>query len=904
MSASKKAASADQLLASPQHFGLRGDASPTPPPLPYRAEVSPSSEGLRRNDDSTKSQDFFSAREGPMHRLSNSMDPLLVPQDVKTGAEPGVNLDVEPYLQPIEVQFVMGALAPNPAVPVPVVSRIPVQKRDSNFRSMRLPKQTERAPIPYPEATEFDRSLVSRTLSLKGRGHRRSHSNPGILENGIAMSPPLGPPVPPRTQDIPPPVPPRDTPRHKSKTPPPAVYTEVRRGDILSPIESSLDFPDGTIRRGFPQISQVTFTSQKRGSAALTLESEDDNISNISGPFEEIDEPAGNMDDEGDRIGSPSEISSVGKSHNSALSISDDRNDDLGNQYAKIDEFQQYLPMAPASAATLPASIRGAFPPSHSPPHDDGDSPDFKRERLATMHPYNHRASVPVLPTERDRAKTLFQNLKWKAGRSSVDANFSITPPSSKRSQSMDPHRPLPPSPTKLPTDALAKKISTGSNIYEVIDEDYLSRVRNKKRFLGEGDVIPEFAPPVEPENVETYLEVVHRFFSIPEVREYWISCVQAVLPEGDPSDFPPPFYSLPLEEHEDEPQETETESQENETESQETPSKPEQSPPEAEPPAAALSKVKAAVSKLETATSRPPVAEKPKTLVDDRIRTRTQQPSPAEKQVDVEGSTSKSPQLETPKKGGDDLTLGSKRSPRSSETVKKQSNDKTSSSHSLQLAPGDRTPGSLRAPTASYAKSTPTSPATRRLYTIIPSKPSPPAMARSSSGTTPPVFKKTGSRDNMIEFLNRTLNHVESSESESEDSDSESEMDQFDQQDDDPGKLESSQTPDIPLLLSFNGDIEQTDLDAAVMRPSVSTDSDFASDAVKSPQSNSTEEMNQITSASAVASSLVPRRSSPRRKEDLGEARNLRDSGINISNCHSQTFDDAFNEQNFESDC
>ena len=831
------------------------------------------SESLRKDDGTTKSQSFldFSSpeillqKEGEARRLSNSMDPLLVPKDDKSVKTVG-DLNAEPYLQPFEVQQVMvaqmGALPP-----IPVLPPTP-EKRESNaslFRSMRLPKLSQRPPLPRPESSQVDQSLVSRTNSLKARGHRRSHSNPWILESSIdVMSPPI-PPVPLRISDIPPPVPPRDTPKHRmSKTPPPCVYTDVHQMEITSPIESSLDYRDGTLPRSFPQ---VPFTPQKRVSIGRDGEDNDDNASDISGPFEEIDEPTRNIEDESERAGSPSDVSIVSKSQSLALSISEDRSDDLNNQYAKIDEFQHYLPMAPAASATLPLNRGAAFPPQHSPSHDDADG---RRERSVTMthpYPFGHHASAPVMHAGRDRAKTLIG--KWKrflretsiheSDESSLSDAVSSTYLQStpKRFSQIDPHRPLPPSPTKIlrTNETLSKKASSGSNIYEVIDEDYLTKVRNKKQVQGEED-IPEFVPPVDPQYSEKYLEIVQRFFNIPEVRDHWISSVRTVIPEADPSDFPPPFYSPPI-------KETAAELQDTETEPQPTPPEPEE--------LAAVSKVKAAVSMFESTTGR------------------TTQSSPAnklKKQVDDRTLVSKSPQpsTERPNKQDEDRTSVSKSS--QSLTEKKQDDD--------------RIPVLPRGAPVALASSTPTSPAAHRLRRIAAAKSThstPLVMARSSSSNTPHVLKKMGSRDNMIEFLNRTLNQSESSDSESGDSDTESETDQFDRRAD-PGKEEVSQ-PSVPQL---NGVIVQTDLDTAVMRPSISTDSDFVSDTAKSPQSNSVEEVNHVASGGEPSGGIVvvPRRSSPRRKGDLGEARNLIDSGIS----NLPVFDDELTEQNFESDC
>ncbi len=152
--------------------------------------------------------------------------------------------------------------------------------------------------------------------------------------------------------------------------------------------------------------------------------------------------------------------------------------------------------------------------------------------------------------------------------------------------------------------------------------------------------------------------------------------------------------------------------------------------------------------------------------------------------------------------------------------------------------------------------------------------------------------FKKSSSRDDLIQILNQQLNH----DSLSSDSDSDDESSSSDEDSDiEPSPVVKATTP---LL--------QTDLDEALsLRASVSTDSDLANP----PTSNGVETVNNVR-----PSMLIKKRgTSKRRTFDPSSSegtRNLSDSGI--SNCHSQTFEDGFSpavqsslaQHNSESEC
>ena len=657
---------------------------------------------------------------------------------------------------------------------------------------------------------------------MKSRGHRRTQSNPWVLESRLSTDffPP--PAVPPRVvgpSKIPPPVPPRDTHKHRhSKTPPPTSSRKASDGDIMSPIESSLDFPNGEnlFWRGLPLPGIVA-----------DKEVDDDNVSTISGPFDEIDDGRRKMGavGHGKEVVTPTEISLTPSHHsmprNSAITLPDEGSDEDDNQYAKIDEFQQYMLMASANS-NLPANHGNTFPlPPHSPAHDETDdkpirksqhTKNFSQKILGSGYPKRASTFTPSSKGSRPissiwKRKTMDPVIPESPEHSGT-SNTSQSGKSPRRSPRSE-RRPLPPSPTKgMKGDAGSKKMSSGANIYEVIDEDFVSRVKSRRMISDEGS-FPEWAPPVNPQFLVAYLKIVQQFFSIPEVHKQWVDTVNSLVPDADPENFPPPFYEPPEEEEDDDEE------------------------------------LQPFMDKETESEASPLMEESPK-------------PKPKRQLNDDEIPIVLSPRL----------------SPRLFQ-------------HSI------KSPFS-----------------------------SPHLTTRVMAASSPLVLKKVNSRDDMIAMMNQ-MNSSDSSDdedSESEDSndsdteddtdtdgDHEGHKDQSDHEDRSQHETDSNQHQDDFNSNNNNHEqillnIVQTDLDsvASALRSSVSTDSDLASDAVKSPHSNSIEEVDNIQCSSEVIgkekpSILVPRRRSPRRKGVLGDARNLSDSGI------SQTFEDV---QNFESEC
>lgn len=126
----------------------------------------------------------------------------------------------------------------------------------------------------------------------------------------------------------------------------------------------------------------------------------------------------------------------------------------------------------------------------------------------------------------------------------------TLPAPHRQRPRSPNLPRPLPPSPIKpihLSNDSLCRRGSGGGggNIYEVIDEEFVNRVKGRKVSSALGHV-SQWAPPVDPRNMTEYLQIVQMFFSVPEIHSKWVETVSSVVPDADPNDYPPPFYSPP----------------------------------------------------------------------------------------------------------------------------------------------------------------------------------------------------------------------------------------------------------------------------------------------------------------------------------------------------------------------
>ena len=501
-------------------------------------------------------------REGELRRLSSSMDCLLLPEEDDGARKSSFSrLQAEPYLHPRDVMKVLGTLPPlPPLLPLPATPRRDGQS--SIFRSMRWAGTQPRPRLPQLDSS--DSPTVARSGSMKVRGHRRTRSDHLVLEqlDSIPPTPPprditLLPAIPPRDTNVWPPIPPKHA-LPSRVTPPPSSGSSVK-----SPIESSLDFPQAG-KDGFRRLIPAKSPRLSRNG-----EDNEDNMSDVSGPFEEIsdvDRSTNELEESSEltfkslleRAGTPSDRSSLSNRTYTMPTVGDD------DDYARIEEYQQYMPMA---SVTVPANRRGTFPLAIGGNELEEEHGVKKHiPKVASLTQLRDAPTKKELPSNISApalaAWGKFSSI-WKKQQMSTDGSLrevmeSPSPPPSQsymhastlpspyrkkmRSPLPDKQRPLPPSPKKPIRDGLVRRISGNdtSNIYEVIDEDLVNRVTGRKTSSGMGH---KWAPPVDPLNMGKYLEAVQTFFSIPEIHKKWVETVSLVIPDEDPKDYPPPFY-------------------------------------------------------------------------------------------------------------------------------------------------------------------------------------------------------------------------------------------------------------------------------------------------------------------------------------------------------------------------
>ena len=355
-------------------------------------------------------------------------------------------------------------------------------------------------------------SRFSMGESPRSFGHRRTASNPWVLEGGgehhFAENP--LPPLPP-----PPPVPVRDYQR-PSKSPP-----------RLDPDESSLDFPHSENRRSIASgsLSPKHSGTADRPQSHYTDIDDTDKLSTISGPFEEIsDDPDSST--ETSKTGENTPRPSV----TSKTSVLKKKSSTLNSDYEKIEE---YITMAPSS--TFPrhqishaeTSPKRTMSGERSPMKTTGATPQKSKKGWTRQHT---DSIIPDAATIRSSSPPLFPTRRF-----TMLDNPPMVSPSKVR--------PLPPSPSKSVTSptkkvGVSKKFSTGSNIYETIDEELLNRVHPRRR----GSALPKWVPPVDPKHHAQYMVILRKFFTNPQVIEAWGNTVREIIPGGDISTYPPPY--------------------------------------------------------------------------------------------------------------------------------------------------------------------------------------------------------------------------------------------------------------------------------------------------------------------------------------------------------------------------
>lgn len=533
-----------------------------------------------------------SSSPSKLRKLSSSMDHLYVQDDPDGGLKKSKNgasidrLDAEPYLQPMEVQRVMGQ-----SIGQSMRLKDHQHRNIPGFMSMRVPKRTSQ-PLLHPMKTSPGKEKGN---SLDRKTHKRSHSNPHMLETVADYE--LNPPeLPPRNLDS------MGTPTHKTGKP-------ENSNNLLSPVESSLEFSSptstDTLRRlsdkpllrpsdkplppipdSSPDVNPKNAVMRNRIFTSKSVDcdgvGDGDNLSQISGPFEEIDDMEKRSTEKfkqgaslPDLAGSSSTLPPCSPISNSNGGGGDGSIED--DQYAQIEEFQQYMQMASApvkmdksktlpllqilpqsqgeeSAVPLPLSRRAhaksvsALPISSQPP-----GKLLKRETISSV------SGAPLISTLKKRLKKSPRN-EPPIPEESKNGMKSPTPPplpkhanrtciSGSATNPIIPHdiRPLPPSPTKglSGSSNITRKISSGSNIYEVIDEEFVNRLTNRPSRQGSRRDLAEWAPPVDRSLWPQYLEVTRTFFSLPQVQELWLDTVKSIMGDIDPEEIFPPYFNL-----------------------------------------------------------------------------------------------------------------------------------------------------------------------------------------------------------------------------------------------------------------------------------------------------------------------------------------------------------------------
>ena len=440
-----------------------------------------------------------SQRAAPDKRLSNSMDVLTTTSPRLSGDHSGDDvslLNAEPYLQPMEVQMVMHTL--------PRTHRMPESTSYHSIHSETQPSPRRQFPV--------QKSAAEISESMRNFGHRRTASNPWVLDGTL--------------ESVPPPVPLRDYNR-TSKSPP---HLNL---NTLDPHESSLDFP----RENRRSVASASLSPKPDGTQPQPQYAdidEVDKLSTVSGPFDEIsDDPDSPADKKSDKNKSTPESRLVKK-----------KSSTLSSDYEKIEE---YITMAPSSSTLPRRSMITTDTPNptvsseHTPKKSVVPPPKAKKPK-SRLHQSADSVIDDAGVTLRGSSPPLFPPSR----RFTMLDKYGSSP---QRASAVSNVRPLPPSPTKAVTSqtkaakgSVSRNSSSGSNIYETIDDELLNRVYSRRR----GSGLPKWAPPVEPKHYAQYMVILRKFFTDPHIISAWERTVQAIIPGGDISTYPPPYSSLP----------------------------------------------------------------------------------------------------------------------------------------------------------------------------------------------------------------------------------------------------------------------------------------------------------------------------------------------------------------------
>ena len=447
-------------------------------------------------------------------RISNSMDAL--PTLSKVGNEQSSEsidvLNAEPYLQPMEVQMVMHTLPRSHKIP-----------ESTSYHSLMGDAQSTGRKQQPVRMSAIEISESSMQDSLGRFGHRRTASNPWVLDGSQECPLPTNFPQCPVTT-LPPPVPRREF--HCASRSPPQLSSSA-----LDPQESSLDFPHDS-RRSVVSASLSPNLTEDTSQPHYADIDEMDNVSTVSGPFEEISDDPDSSNDTVEKSREAKSDKSKGATNaaKSPANVVKRKSSGLNSDYEKIEE---YVTMAPSAPLTRRSMIVPDTPnPSERAQKKTAATP-LKAKKPKGWSRQNTDSVIPDAATVRSSSPPLFPTC-----RSTVLDSYG----SPRRTLSSA--RPLPPSPSKsTSTSSPAKRVasrnsSSGSNIYETIDEELLNRVYPRRR----GSGLPKWAPPVEPKHYAQYMVILRKFFTDPHIISAWERTVKEIIPGGDIATYLPPY--------------------------------------------------------------------------------------------------------------------------------------------------------------------------------------------------------------------------------------------------------------------------------------------------------------------------------------------------------------------------
>ena len=173
------------------------------------------------------------------------------------------------------------------------------------------------------------------------------------------------------------------------------------------------------------------------------------------------------------------------------------------------------------------------------PPVQEGGGGGGGTLEATSINTPNHYAMIEDYVTMRSAEPVVGEGSPPSASQgnqTSPQHDTSASPSSLEHNTSSSSLRPLPPSPEKQEHAKAGK--SSSSNIYEVIDESWAG-----KQLRGGGT---GWASTVDPSHFHLYEQVVKEFFRDPEVTQHWWNAVRKVIPTGDMTAFPPPFFQAP----------------------------------------------------------------------------------------------------------------------------------------------------------------------------------------------------------------------------------------------------------------------------------------------------------------------------------------------------------------------